>query len=425
VDQLKEEDLKMSSSMDISANGGYSEGQPSSTPPLVVHAQSSINISSNNVPELLLPVATTALEVFDESETIIKAADKAGYNVRRHLDALTFAKEIVERYKQRGNVLPKEWTCTSSDPAREQEYKDAGKLRKWKQALKGTYRGNICAKEIREYLDEHMPAWRVDRKVKFRTPMQFAFEIIERYNSRGGVLPRFVKDRSDPAKVQEFKDATKLKGWKQGLKGTRKEKCSDEIRDLLDKHMPMWRAGGDSSPSTTHEGYRLMKPMDKARDIVQRYRARGNMLPREWSDCRGDAGREQEYKDAGKLRKWRQALKGVKTISSICPDEVRDFLDREMPNWRAETKKTKKKLKLSENEHMLAEHTSTGLGSISGLSSQDLMMVNTAHDSHTHSHNLGLGLSDAGGFKRSRQQFEMENPKEESMHRLGVESLDV
>lgn len=329
-------------------------------------------------PELLLPVASTSAtdmtEVIGDNDTIIKAANKAGYNVKRHLDALTFAKDIVERYKERGNVLPKEWSTTNAgtDPAREQEYKDAGKLRKWKQALRGSYRGNICAKEIREYLDEHMPTWRIDRKVRFRPAMQFAMEIVERCQQRGGVLPRFVKDKTDPTKIQEFKDAQKLKGLKQGLVGVRKEKCSDEVRDYLDKHIPQWRdktiqpvilpPGAEKPPS------KVVDPLDKARAIVERYMSRGGLLPKEWSDRRGDPAREQEYKDAGKLRKWRQAIKGIRSVSSVCPDNVREFLDKEMPTWRSDVSRHRKKSKTSAD----GDSDVSGSGAPSGAGAVDL-----------------------------------------------------
>ena len=314
------------------------------------HDPNNVHMVVSQVPDLLLPVAPASSEVMGDNDTIIKAANKAGYNVKRHMDALSFAKGIVQRYKERGNVLPREWSNTNNDPVREQEYRDAGKLRKWKQALRGSYRGNICAKEIRDYLDEHMPAWRVDRKVKFRPTMEFVRDIVDRYNQRGGVLPRFVKDKSDPAKIQEFKDAQKLKGLRQGLLGTRKERCSDEVRDYLDKFMPTWRDKNAVPPGIVPGAekppQKSVDPLEKARGIVERYHARGDVLPKEWSDRKGDPDRIQEYKDAGKLRKWRQALNGIRSVSSVCPDNVREYLDKEMPLWRSNVSRHRKRSKL-------------------------------------------------------------------------------
>jgi hypothetical protein len=109
----------------------------------------------------------------------------------------------------------------------------------------------------------------------------------------------------------------------------------------------------------------------KAVDIVNRYHLRGNVLPRprnlklptsrpsasttKESNHRGSSlsldidtdlddehsdDRDQEYKDAINLDRWKQSLRsdgkepnGLKSFG-FCPDEVRDFLDVEMPSWR-------------------------------------------------------------------------------------------
>lgn len=106
----------------------------------------------------------------------------------------------------------------------------------------------------------------------------------------------------------------------------------------------------------------------KAVDIVHRYNLRGNVLPRPRSlrlhpstaalsssfasstkavsgesdaDLENDnMERDQEYKDFINLDRWKQSLRsdgkesnGLKWFG-FCPDEVRDFLDTEMPTWR-------------------------------------------------------------------------------------------
>lgn len=106
----------------------------------------------------------------------------------------------------------------------------------------------------------------------------------------------------------------------------------------------------------------------KAVEIVHRYQLRGNVLPRPRSlklhpstatfassftpssiadSVESDADREsenierdQEYKDFINLDRWKQSLRsdgkesnGLKWFG-FCPDEVRDFLDAEMPTWR-------------------------------------------------------------------------------------------
>ena len=39
----------------------------------------------------------------------------------------------------------------------------------------------------------------------------------------------------------------------------------------------------------------------------------------------------QEYKDAAKLNDWKQSLKGNR---GTCSDEIRDYLDANIPSWR-------------------------------------------------------------------------------------------
>lgn len=77
-------------------------------------------------------------------------------------------------------------------------------------------------------------------------------------------------------------------------------------------------------------------PLEYARNIVNRYKVRGNVLPCRWLDRQNDPVREQEFKDALKLTRWKLALKGNRTGYGVCSDEVRDFLDQEMPGWRQE-----------------------------------------------------------------------------------------
>ena len=51
--------------------------------------------------------------------------------------------------------------------------------------------------------------------------------------------------------------------------------CSDEIRDYLDENMPGWR-----DRVYSHHGQSSNVQMKKAEQIVERYRERGNVLPR-------------------------------------------------------------------------------------------------------------------------------------------------
>ena len=309
---------------------------------------------------------------------------------KRKAAALALAQDIVQRYRERGNVLPKEWIQRKGNPEREREYRDKNKLRKWRQSLNGNYKGNICFKEIKEYLDANMPGWSQGRQAKFRPSLETAQDIIERYYASGSVLPRvqstvpsMVTGVTDPQNdqeqgssspaiegtglqhtrsqqlsenaIQESEDAECLSRWRQQYHRltTRKKKSSNHdvasnnainsVRELLDHHIPNWREpfvdyGDPNASIKTPRPRHNVDPMQKATEIVKRYKERGNVLPKEWHDLKGNPERMQEYKDASKLRKWRQAINGVKSVSTVCPDFLQEYLDQELGNWRHSSK---------------------------------------------------------------------------------------
>jgi hypothetical protein len=110
------------------------------------------------------------------------------------LKQLKRAKEIVDRYLARDSVFPRELRdCGRSDPVRQQEYRDACKIKTWKYSLMGKNR-YTCSDEVRDYLDENMPGWR-DRVYSHKgrsstTQMCKARDIVQRYRERGCVRPR-------------------------------------------------------------------------------------------------------------------------------------------------------------------------------------------------------------------------------------------
>ena len=120
--------------------------------------------------------------------------------------------------------------------------------------------------------------------------------------------------------------------YKITLSGNKKSECSDEVREYLDREIVGWRDEVNS-----RKGMNRAVQMQKAREIVQRYRERGNVIPRKLAD-RSTPEKEQEYKDAQKLTKWKQTLKGNGNSKYNCPDEIRDYLDENMPHWRDEVR---------------------------------------------------------------------------------------
>ena len=132
------------------------------------------------------------------------------------LTQLQRAKDIVDRYYQRGRMFPREFRdCGRTDPVRQQ--------------------GNYT------YLQLHYNV--------FINSFMYAIII-------------------------EYRDACKVKTWKYSLLEKNRYTCSDEVRDYLDQNMPGWR------DLHGRQGQSLSSQLSKARDIVQRYRERGCVRPR-------------------------------------------------------------------------------------------------------------------------------------------------
>lgn len=164
--------------------------------------------------------------------------------------------------------------------------------------------------------------------------LQFAKDIVARYNQRGKKLPKEIVCHDDPIKLQEYKDAVKLKHWKSSLKGGGKgiHNCRVEVQVYLDSYMPEWRVQRNE----------VRTQLERAEDIVKNYRKRGNVFPRKYITCiNGDM--RQEHRDAVKLNHWKQSLKSRTKGSHNCPDMVRDFLDEHMTGWRNTLSSTNKR----------------------------------------------------------------------------------
>ena len=244
-------------------------------------------------------------------------------------DAMEAAQGIVERANERArnglNLLPRHLSKQiRTTPELIQENKDARKLHNWKDALKGKGKGK-CYDEVCEFLDNHLPNWRISLDNK---AMEDAQAIVERANERvknnGNLLPRHLSKqiRTTPELEQEHKDARKLHNWKDALKGKGKGKCSDEVRYYLDEHLLNWRFD--------------KRAMEDAKAIVERANKRIgnglNLLPSQIpKENRTTPELIQECKDNQKLHDWKKVLKkGLRK----CYDEVCEFLDNHLPNWR-------------------------------------------------------------------------------------------
>jgi hypothetical protein len=180
------------------------------------------------------------------SDEVKEYLDKELPGWRDELDekAMQDATDIVERGIIREanglNKIPRRISKPKNENEM-QEYRDAQKLGSWKLALKGKGKG-ICSDEVKEYLDTYLPGWRDELDEK---AIQDAKDIIERgvireANGLNKIPKQVTKPKNDDEK-QEKKDAQKLSNWKQALKGSKNSKCSDEVKEYLDTHLPGWR----------------------------------------------------------------------------------------------------------------------------------------------------------------------------------------
>jgi len=265
---------------------------------------------------------------------------------RKDLDekAMEDAKAIVERAIKRVenglNLLPRNIRNKENrnTPELEQEYKDATKLGNWKNALKGQGNSSNCSDKVRDYLDLNLKDWRKKQDLDEKA-MEDAIAIVERAKEREknglNLIPRTIRNKENRNTLeleQENKDATKLGNWKNALKGQgNRSNCYDKVRDYLDLNLKDWRKEQDFDK----------KAMEDAIAIVERANKRVenglNLLPRNIHNKknRNTLELEQEDKDATKLGHWKKALKG-KGNRSICSDEVRDYLDLNLKDWRKE-----------------------------------------------------------------------------------------
>jgi len=236
-------------------------------------------------------------------------------------DPMEVAQGIVSRKNQRPNLIPRQLEIKNrTTPELIHENKDARTLNSWKAAFKGIGKSK-CPDEVRDYLDTELPGWRDDLDTK---ALHYAKDIVSRKNQRPNLIPRMKTHGTTPELIQEAKDGEKISHWKQALKGSKGIRCSDEVRDYLDKELPGWRTETDLDAEA----------FQRARDIVSRKNQRPNLIPRHI--IKGKTPElKQENIDSATIGRWKAALK--KNQKSKCPDEVRDYLDKELPGWRTKT----------------------------------------------------------------------------------------
>lgn len=138
--------------------------------------------------------------------------------------------------------------------------------------------------------------------------------------------------------------------------------CPPQLAEYLDINMPDWRLEVRD---------KNVPPMLRAREIVERYRQRGCVIPRQLSDRANQPEKQQEFKDAVRLKDWKRALKRQGGRGGgKCDDDIRIYLDTNMPGWRTRVY-TKRGTSESESGNTITagEKPDTGEGSCQVLSS--------------------------------------------------------
>ena len=243
------------------------------------------------------------------------------------------AKDIVERAynrkEQNLHLLPK---CFSNPKTEieKQEQKDAKKLETWRGVVNGRKCSVQCYSSVINYLNEYLPTWisQYDLEEKM---LKDAKEIVkrayERKEQKLNLLPKSYKKPKNNLEKQELKDSQKIARWKMILKGTSTGKCSKELCNYLDEHLPGWNLEIDLAENA----------LEIAKEIVKRAYERKeqklNLLPKAIKNPKTEI-ENQEVKDAYKIKAWKGALKGKGTL--ICYESVSKYLDEHLPNWNLE-----------------------------------------------------------------------------------------
>ncbi len=235
--------------------------------------------------------------------------------------ALERAIGLISRAKERElkglNLIPKKLKLASK-----QEISDLGTLIKWRQGLKENAKTK-CPKIVSDYLDIHLLGWRGNK----REEIDYAIDIVERANERKSkdmyLIPNGYKNPITEEEKQEKIDSLRLYKWKNAIhkKTTHPKVWHEELKNYLTLNLPGWDIFEDTDEYS----------MQQAEEIVDRALIRKekglNLLPGSSVKCS-----EQERKDSSRLLIWKMVSNG-KAKGKKCPEEVKKYLDKNLPGW--------------------------------------------------------------------------------------------
>jgi superfamily II DNA or RNA helicase/ribosome modulation factor len=233
--------------------------------------------------------------------------------------ALQKAEEIVVWFKENKRIPVEIRKRTNPDDRTEDELKEnhySSKLCNFRQGLKG--RGTTkCPKNVRDYLDEHLPGWRTEIDLEKKGIADIE-ELVKRAKIRESMGKNLMpidrkpinKQQRTPEEIQETKDAQKLNNCKSGLEGRSKSTCTPEMKQYLDLHLPGWNENID----------REKIQFEKARQIVKWIKDK-----KKYPERSGDTEEEKEFYST--LMRWKSESR------TKCCDNVKEYLDKEIPGW--------------------------------------------------------------------------------------------
>jgi superfamily II DNA or RNA helicase len=253
-------------------------------------------------------------------------------NENKEIKTLKFINEIInrgnERVKNGGNMLPSNISKPTTKELRQEDL-DRKKI--------GNLRVNCLYTSVKTLLDIHIPEWNNVSdwaSIAIKEAQNIIRRAEERVKNHKKILPTTFKHPKNKDEEQEVDDKSKLSSWHRILSNPDKRGvCSPEVKKILDEKMPGWRPIDKNEKSLMH-----------AEGIIQRAKERQlnklNLLP----SSSNILGPNQERNDYCKLRDWRDAVenklhmlktgKKLNKSRSSCSDEVRDLLDKELPEWR-------------------------------------------------------------------------------------------
>lgn len=252
-------------------------------------------------------------------------------NENKEMKALSSINELIDRalkrQKKNKNFIPiLRINATKKDE--EQETIDARRINNLKQKM--------SYPSIKNVLDERMPGW--DNTNDWDSQcIEEVYGIIQRAekrildNPKKKILPTEFKNPKNSDEEQEINDKRKLQALHRICDTGTRGACPTEVQKMLDEKLPGWR------PINKDE-----KSLNNARSIIERAQNRQklghNLIPSSGSKI------SDEHKDYCKLNDWKSAVennlhmlktgKKLNKSRSVCLDDVKDLLDKELPGWR-------------------------------------------------------------------------------------------